>query len=287
MKKGILNAILTAIVFVTLEPVSKIIADDINSYAITFWRFLIGSLVLLPFAITRIKKQELHISVKDMGIMTLLGILFICISMVALQFAVEIADTPSLIAIIFSSNSVFTILFAVLLLKERMTWQKWCTVIMCAIGVLACVDFKSGTNVESVLMAVFAAVSFSIYSISSQKFNTQLGSLVQTTMVFSAGSLVLLIVLLLSGINLMVPFNTQNISILCYLGIAVTGIGYWSYFRAMEKGGAIMGSLAFFIKPILTPFATFAINGITPDIKDFVAVVFIVFGTYIAVYKKG
>ena len=71
-----------------------------------------------------------------------------------------------------------------------------------------------------------------------------------------------------------------------YIGILVTGVGYWSYFRAMEKGGTIMASLAFFIKPVLTPFATFAINGIVPDLKVFVAVLFIVGGSYFAVYKK-
>lgn len=287
MKKGFLNAMLTAIVFVTLEPVSKIIAGDINPYALTFWRFLIGSLILLPFAAARIKKERLHISARDIGIMTLLGILFICISMSALQIAVEIADTPSLIAIIFSSNSVFTILFAVLILKDKMTRNKWCTVILCAIGVLICVDFKSGTNIESVFFAIFAAVSFSLYSVLGQKFSTKLGSLVQTTIVFITGSLVMLIVLLSSNVSLLVPINVQSISILSYLGIAVTGIGYWSYFRAIEKGGTIMGSLAFFIKPILTPFATFAINGIAPDAKVFAAVLFIVGGSYIAVYKKN
>ena len=56
MKKGILYALITAIVFVTLEPVSKLIANDVNPYAITFWRFLIGSVILLP--ITRAMLEE-------------------------------------------------------------------------------------------------------------------------------------------------------------------------------------------------------------------------------------
>ena len=39
MKKGIVYALITAILFVTLEPVSKLIANDVTPYAITFWRF--------------------------------------------------------------------------------------------------------------------------------------------------------------------------------------------------------------------------------------------------------
>ena len=286
MKKGLFNALLTAIVFVTLEPVSKLIAGQVSPYAITFWRFAIGSLILIPFAVVKIKKEKLHITLKDMGVMTALGVLFICVSMVALQIAVKIADAPSLIAVIFSSNSVFTMIFAVIIIKEKMTWQKWCTLILCTIGVIICVDFESGTNLASVALGVFAAMSFSFYTVLSQKFTTKLGSSVQASIVFVAGSVVLLIALLISGADVIPQFSLENLSILCYLGFVVTGIGYWSYFKAIEKSGAIMGSLAFFIKPILTPFVTFVINGIIPDIKVLVAVLFIVCGSYITAYKK-
>ncbi len=286
MKKGLFYSILTALVFVTLEPVSKLIANEVSPFGITFWRFAIGSFILIPPAVTKIRKEKLHISLKDMGVMTMLGVLFICISMIALQIAVKIADSPALIAIIFSANSIFTIIFAVLIVKEKMTWQKWCTLTLCTIGVIICIDFKSGTNITSVLLAVFAALSFSLYTVLSQKFMTKLGSSVQTSIVFVMGSLVLLIALLIGGFDIIPTFNVKNVSILVYLGLIVTGIGYWAYFKGIEKGGAIMGSLAFFIKPVLTPFATFAINGIVPDVKIFVAVAFIVCGSCIAVYKK-
>ena len=119
MKKGFLYSLLTALLFVTLEPVSKLIAGDISPFAITFWRFAIGSLILLPFALDKIKKGGFKLTKKDLITCTLLGILFICISMVSLQVAVKESANPSLIAIIFSSNSVFTLLFAVLFCKEK------------------------------------------------------------------------------------------------------------------------------------------------------------------------
>lgn len=86
---------------------------------------------------------------------------------------------------------------------------------------------------------------------------------------------------------MMPTFNVRNISILLYLGFFVTGVGYWSYFRAIEKGGAIMGSLAFFIKPILTPFVALVINGIVPKWNVFVAVVFVALGSVCAIYEKN
>ena len=101
MRKGLIYAILTALVFTTLEPVSKLIAHQVTPYAITFWRFIIGSVLLLPFAIIKIRKENIHITLKDIGIMTLMGAIFVCIIMVALQSAVKVADSPSIISMIF------------------------------------------------------------------------------------------------------------------------------------------------------------------------------------------
>ena len=285
--RGLLFALLTAIIFTTLEPVSKLIANDVTPYAITLWRFLIGSAILLPFAIRKIMKEKIKIGLRDLGILAMLGTLCICFSMVMLQLAVKEADAPSLIAIIFSANSVFTILFAILILKEKMTKQKLLAVILCVIGVLICADFSSGTNLLSVVMAVVAALSFSLYTVLSKKFMKRISGIIQTSLSFCMGSIVLLILLLITGVDMVPAMNTTNLSVLLYLGVVVTGLGYWAYFKAMEIGGAMTASFAFFIKPILTPFVTFLVNGIVPGLKVFAALIFIVGGSFVNLYKKN
>lgn len=287
MKKGVIYALLTAVLFVTLEPVSKLIANEVSPYAITFWRFIIGALILLPPAVVKIKKEKIHIGIKDFAIMTALGILFICISMIALQIGVKKADSPSLIAIIFSSNSIFTILFAMLILKDKPNKNKVIALLLGVVGVLACTDMSAGTNIESVLYGVFAALSFSLYTVLSQKFTKKFGGIIQTSVVFLTGSIVLLIALLVLGIDITPSFSQGTLATLIYLGVLVTGVGYGCYFKAIEKGGVIMASLAFFIKPVLTPFVTLVINGIVPDIKVFVAAACIVAASYFASYKKN
>jgi len=285
MKKGIIYALITAILFVTLEPVSKLIAADVNPYTITLWRFMIGSLILIPPAVTKIKKDNLKLDKKDFILMTLLGILFICISMVLLQVGVQKADTPALIAIIFSSNSVFTILFAAIIVKEKISKEKFVALILGIAGVVICADFTSGTNLLSVILGILAALSFSLYTALSQKYMKKTGGIVQTSIVFLTGSIVLLISLIALRIDVVPDFTLKNTSLLLYLGFLVTGVGYACYFKAIENGGAIMASLAFFIKPVLTPFVTFFINGITPEPKVFVAVACIICASYFAAYK--
>lgn len=287
LKTGFLYTLITAILFVLLEPISKLIAGIVNPFAITLWRFVLGSLLLLPLSIVKIRQKKRSLRWKDLGVMTGLGILFICISMTALQMGVQKADSPSLIAIIFSANSVFTIVFAILILKEQLNRYKILALCLGVIGVLICADFSSGTNWASILLGVLAAVSFSLYTILSQKFTKKYGGIVQTGIVFTIGSFLLLIVLLCTGVNITPTFSLKTGGILCFLGFFVTGIGYACYFKAMEKGGPIMASLAFFIKPILSPFVVLVINGIWPDFKTFISVGCIVAASYFATYRRG
>ena len=294
MKKGILFAALTAILFVTLEPVSKLIANDVTPFAITLWRFIIGTVMMLPFAIMKIKKEKIQITPKDVALIAILGVFIVCFSMIALQVGVKKADSPALIAIIFSSNSIFTILFSMFILKDKLTVNKAIALVLGVVGVLFCADFSSGTNLESVAYAVFASLSFSLYTVLSKKFTKKFGGIIQTSFGFLAGSVILFVFLLVMGFATGDPaytimpsvINVNVVLNLVYLGIFVTGLGYLFYFKAMEHGGAIMASLAFFIKPVLTPFVTFFVNGITPDWKVFAAVICIVAASYFATYYK-
>ena len=295
MKKGILFAALTAILFVTLEPVSKLIAGEVTPFAITLWRFIIGSVMMIPFAVMKIKKKQIKITAKDIALIGLLGAFVICLSMIALQIGVKKADSPALIAIIFSSNSIFTILFSVFILKDKLTTNKIIALALGVAGVLLCADFSKGTNLESVVYAVVAALSFSLYTVLSKKFTKKFGGIIQTSFGFFLGSIVLLVFLLVMGAVTSDPayaimpsvVDANVILNLVYLGIFVTGLGYLFYFKAMEHGGAIMASLAFFIKPVLTPFVTLFVNGIVPDFKVFAAVACIAVASYFATYKKS
>ena len=135
MKSGFIYVIITAVLFATFEPISALIANDITPLAITAIRFLIAGLMLLPFSLHEIKKQKIKLTLGDHLKMVGLGILFICISMVALQYGVKVAkaanQSPALIAIVFSANSVITIFLSSFMLKEKITARKILALILC------------------------------------------------------------------------------------------------------------------------------------------------------------
>ena len=282
IKNGMLFVIITALCFATHEPASKLLDGEINPYAITAIRFLIGGLVLLPFSIREIFKRKIKLTAKDFGIMTGLGILFICVSMIFLQVAVAIADSAAIIAIIFSSNSIITIIMSAIFFKNKLTVGKIIGIVLCVIGVFVAADIKDGTNLMSVIFAILAALTFSTYTILTKKFMTKLSGVIQSGISFVIGSVILMVALMVCGIEVWGGMSTANIGNMLYISVIVTGLGYWAYFGAIKNGGPQTAALSFLIKPILTPFAAFVIIGepFTSDI--FIAVVLVVIGASLA-----
>lgn len=281
MKNGIIFSIITALLFTTHEPVSKLFAGEINPYAITAIRFFIGSLFLLPFSFREIIKEKKHVTKKDLGIMTALGILFICVSMVLLQVGVAIADSPALIAIIFSSNSVFTILLSAIFLHNKLTKTKIAGIILCIIAVLFSADLTQGSNILSIILGILSALIFSIYTVLCKKYLSHIGGVIQTGITFFISSVILLIVLSILGIDILGGISRSNILLVLYISVLVTGVGYWAYSLALKKGGPQIAAIAFFVKPILTPLATFLINGIVPSYTIIIALIFMIAGVFL------
>ena len=74
----------------------------------------------------------------------------------------------------------------------------------------------------------------------------------QTSFSFLLGSLVLLVVILLMG-RPVLEGTVDNIMIILYVGVMVTGLGYFCYFKSIALSDAATGSFAFFLKPAIAP----------------------------------
>lgn len=286
MVVGYLFAALTAILFVTMEPVSKLISADVSPFAITFIRFFISGVIILPIGLIRLRKKGRKLPLKTFFLMALLGTIMICASMIPLQYAVKLAESPALISVLFSANSITTILLSALVLKNRLTPAKCLAMLLCALGILICMDFRSGSNLFSVFLALIAGLFFSLYTVLGKKLFSSYSGTVQAGIGFFFGSLVLLVILLCFNIPVFTRIHMNAVPHLLYLGIFVTGVGYLSYFKAMEKGGPFAAALTFFIKPVLTPFAALLINGVIPSVEIFIAIVLIVSGSVLNAWSE-
>jgi drug/metabolite transporter (DMT)-like permease len=69
MKKGYLYIALTTIIFSTMEIALKFISGVFNPIQLTFTRFFIGGLFLIPFALNALHKKILLFQLKICAIL--------------------------------------------------------------------------------------------------------------------------------------------------------------------------------------------------------------------------
>ena len=110
-KNGTIYIVLTALAFGTMEIALKIAGSSFTAFQLTFLRFFIGGLLLLPLAVKDLIRRHVHLTTSDWGYIAALGIINVMFSMVLFQIGVN-KSNAGLAAIVFSCNPVFTMIFS-------------------------------------------------------------------------------------------------------------------------------------------------------------------------------
>jgi len=271
MKKGYFYIILAAVIFSTMEISSKMIASAVNPIQLSFIRFLIGGLILLPLAIKELKAKKIRLTWGDLKFFTAAGILCVVVSMTFFQLAV-LYTKASTVAIVFSVNPIFIIPLAAFYLNERITKRTVISLALSIAGIIVIMNpLNVGLDLKGIVLAILAAVTFAVYSVYSKTRAGYYGSMALNSFTFLVGDLVLFILIMLSKIGSVADFfaargmgtfsaipvvhgiNSGNILVVLYLGIVVTGLGYVFFFKAMHETSATTASIVFLIKPALAP----------------------------------
>ena len=80
--------------------------------------------------------------------------------------------------------------------------------------------------------------------------------------------------------------TAAHIPPLAYIAVGVTGLGYASYFLAMEYTDPATASLAFYIKPILTAFMAWLVIDEPITVNMIVGIALILFGSCLSIISK-
>ena len=269
--------------FATIEVATKLSGTSFNSIQLTFLRFFIGGVVLLPFALIDLKKRQLRLSAADLGYLLFIGT--VCVgSMVFMQVSL-LGINANLVAIILSANPLFTMIFAHFVANDPFTRRKALVLALMLTGLIITANPKSlleGSIAPFYMFcAIMASVTFGFYTAYGKRRVGRIGGIGQNALSFLLGCSMLLIVMLIADIPVIEGINTQSAPLLLYLGVFATGLGYYFYLKAIDIGGPSMASIAFFLKPMIAPIIAFAVlrEPITPNLV--IGLLFILAGSYI------
>lgn len=297
MKKGYFYIFMTTLIFSTMEIALKLISGVFNPIQVTFSRFLVGGIFLIPFALNTLHKKQCHIMKKDYLYFAFLGFLGTTVSMGLYQLAV-CNTKASVVAVLFSSNPVFVTVFAFVLLKEAIHKNNIFALILQIIGIIVIINpLNVKLSALGVTLSIASTLIFALYGVYGKKKCAKYGGIVVTCFSFLFGSLEMLILIAFTHISsissalkaanlaqfadipLFAGYSLAVLPVILYIYIINTGIGFACYFKSLEETSAQTTSLVFFFKPILAPIlALIFLHEVIP-FNMMIGIVFILIGS--------
>lgn len=253
-KKVTLYILCTAFLFGTMEVVLKIAGSEMDSLQLTFLRFIFGGIFLIPFAIKERSKISNKLMPGDYLWTLFLGILCIPFSMLFFQLGI-MRSNASTAAVLMSISPLFTAVLAYFILKDQISKGKILALLLGLVGIVFMIkpwDMQEGNTPAGAALMLLAAVVFSLYTVTGKIRLEKIGLITQTCLSFILGSMVLLLLMLGLGRPVMEGV-LENIWMVLYISVFVTGVGYYSYFMAIKHSDATTASIVFFIKPAVAP----------------------------------
>ncbi|MCU5274484.1 DMT family transporter [Bacillus cereus] len=293
MKHTILGAIclsLAASIWGGMYVVSKYVLDFIPPLTLVWLRFIIAFVVLYGILKLAEKKQKKKVTIrkKDWLLFTWIGFIGYFISITCQFIGTKLSDahTGSLVT---SATPAFMVIFAALILKEKLSARRLLSTILATIGVIIVIgwDIEIGSYFIGTIILVGAAITWALLSIYVKIASIQFSSLVITTyaIFFSLFFITPFMIweLQTSSIG---TVNTYVIFGVLYLGIVSTAGAFFLWNKGLELIDASIGSLFFFLQPIVGSLLGWLLLNETLNSNFFIGGILIICSVLITTFEK-
>ena len=252
LMRGALYGLTAAAIWGGMYVVSDVVLEVIPPFTLLALRLLLGLAVLLPvFWRSGLTQPGWSSTRQVLGV----GLVGFGISLGAQFVGTDLSNAVNG-SLITSASPAFIVLFAVLILRERLTARRLLAVAVATVGVLVILDpteadFGSATFTGDLSLAV-AALTWGLYSVLVRQVTHRhdLDTLIVTIGAFSGG---LLLTLPTAAVELtQSPIGEIDLGIVLgvlYLGIVSTAVAMWLWNRAFALVDASVASLFFFAQP--------------------------------------
>ena len=299
MKRGYLFIALATLFFSTMEIALKEVAGLFNPVQLNLTRFLIGGLVLIPFARRMLRKRGVRIDGPSFVKLAGLGFLGIVVSMTLYQLAVENTNA-SVVAVLFSCNPVFVLVFAGLILRTQILRQHVMALVLECLGILILINpLNTSISTAGITFTLLSTAVFALYAVLGTKMCAKYSGVVVTCVSFLFASLEMAAIVafsrsavagfladiglgLFADIPLLSGYTPFSALMMLYICVGVTGAGFACYFMAMEATSPITASLVFFFKPALAPVLALVFLQEAIPVSMVVGVLFILAGSLVS-----
>ncbi len=241
---GVGLAALAALIWSGNFIIAKGVNKEIPPLSLNFYRWVIASVIILPFAIKQFK-AEWKLVRRSWHFFFWISLNGIALFNTFVYIGAHYTSAINLALIGTTSSPIMSVIFARIFLKEKIGWMKLAGMIVCTIGVLFLLSRGNFQNLLSLhfstgdLWVLLAAFSFAVYNTMVKKKPTGISPINFLFVIFSFGTLMMLPFFaweLYSSTP--VEWNGNLIFSILYLGIAASVICFLIWNIAISKLGA-------------------------------------------------
>jgi drug/metabolite transporter (DMT)-like permease len=234
---------------------AKVVLDKLDPFTLMVFRFGIGAVFLLLIVLLTGEKTRFPIKYfPHLFILAILG-----------TFCHQLLQTTSLIFIdassagwLISVTPVFTVILSMIFLHEKMSIKKAFGIIAAIAGVMMVTTagsenrFEIGMNIGFLLM-LLSTLNWAVYTVLLKSLKVPLSPVVLTLYITLIGFLVTTPFILRNhGWEALPGLSTVEWGHLLFLGIFVSGSGYWFWAKSLEVLQASQAGVIMYLEPIVT-----------------------------------
>ena len=280
MRKGIMMAILAAVLYAVSSPFSKILLNEMPPTLMAGFLYLgagVGmSLIAVSRRVRQVENTEIHLSKAEMPY---------TVAMILLDIAAPIcmliglnATTAANASLLNNFEIVATALIALVVFRERISKRLWMGILFVTLSsvILSFEDVMSLEFSYGSLFVLLAAVFWGLENNCTRKLSScDPLEIVLLKGIFSGtGSIVIGLVI---GERLM---NLWSVIAVMAVGIVSYGLSIYFYVHAQRLLGAARTSAYYAVSPFIAAFLSILIFGQIPEVTYFIALILMAIGAW-------
>ncbi len=275
---------LAASIWGAMYVVVKVVVDVVPPLELVWIRYLIAVMALGIIGI--MMKQSWKIAKKDWLVIFLVGLIGNTVSIVTQEMGTMLS-TAQMGAIITATTPAFMVVFARLMLKERITLKKCISIVLATIGVGIIVGNGQIDVTQQLggLYLLIAALTWALMSVLVKKVPSEYSQIIVTTYSSMIAVILLTPFVLprLQELDLTTVLQPTITGGLLYLGIVSTAGGFLLWNKGLQLMNASSGGLFFFFQPIVGTFLGWLLLGETIGLSFWLGSLFIFSGVFIVI----
>ena len=256
---GVIFLILGIGLFSTVEICQKLInaKAHIDPNVMVFVRFVVTGIILFAFGLPNYLSKGEKLTIHDWLTFGFNGLVGITFSLGLFHVGINMFHNASSPAVVFSANAIFAIVIARFMNNEEWNCRKWLATLL-GLGGVSLFMFESGKADMNTLKAIgvmcAAALLFALSVCFTKKVVSKYGAMLYMGGSSLIGGLLSFpLIFLTTKHSLAFEFSqvTKALPEMAYMVIIATALAYVFYYSGIAGTSAYVGSMAFFLKPVL------------------------------------